>query len=129
MRKAYQFAYSLVIEYQYNFSISINDIPEMEKENFAAILLEEDDRDAYFLNEDKNDNVPCALIRMLNQNSNESQQDFADSVRHKVVNYYEPQMDELLCEALGEYVSEYAEDHGLEIRHHKDNNDIYLVRH
>jgi hypothetical protein len=85
----------------WEYGLSIHNLPESVKQQFAALLFEEDDRDLYSIYENpRYDEVMSYLIVMLKEDTLDSRQDFAQSFKTQMVRYYEKKMASLIEERL-----------------------------
>jgi hypothetical protein len=81
--------------------LNISDLDDHAREEFTAYLLEDDERDLYSIYENKKyDDIVSKLICMLKDDSLDTRNDFAESVRNNMVSYYSSKMQQLIDEQI-----------------------------
>jgi len=126
----YNFAYELAANYHEvtsdGYYTDWRKIPDEDKEAFAGLFIDYDDRDLFSIYEnEKYDDIVSSLLTMLRKGDRDSEEDFTACLKKNLVKYYEKKMEELLTEATADYETEYFESHGCVRRYHKDNGEAY----
>ena len=90
--------------------ISLDDLDDDEIGKMATLFLEYDDRDTTECFADHtsyaiDDDITCALLKMLKNDSAENRQEFANLVRKNTIRKYTPKMQEMLDERANEFYS------------------------
>jgi hypothetical protein len=84
------------------YQLSIKNLDEEELGHLAYLFLEMDDRDTYdcFIDasKDTNDEITCALINLLKENSYDHQQDLSNLIFKRSINRYKPLMQKRIDE-------------------------------
>ncbi len=88
------------------WSLSFNDLTDDEQGELIVLQLEEDDRDTYdcFHQADqyaKDDEITCALIKLLRDNNPDTREDFAEAVRKQSIARYQNKLQELIDDSCG----------------------------
>lgn len=97
--------------------LSFDDLDEDEQGHLVTLMLEYDDRDTTdcFHQADqyaKDDEVTCALIKMLNDNSPDNREDFANIVRKQSIKSYQSKLQEEIDDRCGWVRQEIHESRG-----------------
>lgn len=110
------------------YQLTLNELDDHEKEQFAAHLLENDDRDIFSIYEnEKYDDIVSSLIVMLKKDNLDNRLDFAESIRDNVTKYYEDRMSDLIKERLS--IVEADDYHFIGyIKRERDNGEHYWAR-
>lgn len=100
------------------YFLQVDDLDDDELGNLANLFLEYDDRDTSdcFQEADKyaiDDNITCALLNMLKDNSEEAKQNFSELVRQNTIKRYRNRMQEYINERCGDVESDVMADEGL----------------
>lgn len=116
------------------YYLSIDDLDDDEQGEFAALLLECDDRDTTdcFHEDDKyavDDNITCALFNLLKNDSKDNREDLATLIRNNTIKIYAKRMESLLDEHCNDIFVSEMNDAGYSAYHHNDNDEIYWSRH
>jgi len=128
--ESYKYAYELAANYHEKtkdgYYTDWRKIPDEDKEAFAGLLIDRDDRDLFSIYENKNyDDIVCSLLSMLSKGTRDAEEDFTLCLKKNLVSYYEDQMIELLDEATVDLETEEYESHGIVRMQHKDNGESY----
>lgn len=96
------------------YQLSFDDLDEDEQAQLVVLQLEEDDRDSTDCFHDasqyaKDDNVTCALIKMLRNITPDTQEDFAQEVIRNSIKSYRNRLGELIEDRCG-WVTQYFHD-------------------
>jgi hypothetical protein len=133
----YRFASELVSNYAVKkfdlYYLNISDLPENDLGHLASMFLDLDDRETQGLyqEDDKdclNDNITCSLIKLLQKNTSDNQEDFSTLVRNNVIKIYHEKMQTLIDEICYSVIEEKMIDAGLYKQHDKNNGEIYWSR-
>lgn len=115
------------------YYLSIDNLDDDELGQLAYLLLECDDRDTTecFYEADQfsiDDNITCALLNLLKEDSDENREELASLIRHNTIKKYSKRIESLLDEHCNDmYVSE-MNDAGYSAYHHNDNDELYWSR-
>lgn len=99
------------------YELSLDDLDEEEKAQLVVLCLEEDDRDSTDCFHDasqyaKDDNVTCALIKMLKNINPETQEDFANEVIRNSIKSYSHRLAELIEDRCGWVTKDFHDSRG-----------------
>jgi hypothetical protein len=101
------------------YELSFNDLDEDEQAQLVVLCLEEDDRDATDCFHDasqyaKDDNVTCALIKMLKNITLDNQEDFAQAVLKNSIRNYSSRLNELFEDRCGWVTKNFHDSKGFD---------------
>ncbi len=101
------------------YHLDFDDLDEDEQATLVMLQLEDDDRDTsecfYDASEfPKNDNVTCALIKMLRNINPETQEDFAAAVLKNSIKSYRKRLSELLEDRCGWVTKDFHDSKGFD---------------
>ncbi len=87
----------------YEYTLSIDTVPEDEQAEFARLYIEVYGRETtecvHGGDLSKESNYTCALLNMLKNDCKETRELFAEVTKKNIINYYKECMDELLVES------------------------------
>jgi hypothetical protein len=97
--------------------LSFDDLDEDEQGQLVTLMLEYDDRDTSecFHQPDqyaKDDEITCSLIKMLNDNSPDNREDFANLVRKQSIKCYQSKLQEEIDDRCGWVRQEIQDSRG-----------------
>ena len=111
------------------YELSVNDLLDHDLYLFAMHLLEHHDRDLYSIYENEQyDDIVKSLFDLLKSGDVDSKIEFADKIRHNIVEYYKPKMQKMIDNAIG-WVEQ--EDYLISVVDkviHKDNGEIEWIK-
>jgi hypothetical protein len=116
------------------YYLSLDNLDDDEQGQLAVLLLEVDDRDTTdcFHEDDKytiDDNITCALLNLLKNDSTDNREDLATLIRNNTIKKYSKRMESLLDEHCNDMFVSEMNDAGYSAYHHNDNDEIYWSRH
>lgn len=88
--------------------LSVNMLPEDEKNELVRLYIESQDREieyaCYGEDESINSSFLCSLLDMLKNNNFKNRENFAETTRKNLINYYKKQLNDLLDTACETYM-------------------------
>lgn len=101
------------------FYLDFDELDQDEQAHLVMLQLEDDDRDTSECFHDaseyaKNDNVTCALIKMLKNINPETQEDFATAVLNNTIKRYRKHLSELMEDRCGWVTKDFHDSKGFD---------------
>lgn len=113
-KNLYQFCQCLVSVHNQNYDprleLDIDMLSDEEQNKLALLYIESLEREiewaCYGEDESINSSFLCALLAMLQNNTDETRENFAEITRKNVLIYYKKSLDEMLSNAMGIYLND-----------------------
>lgn len=102
-----------------SYLLTFDDLDEDEQGELVTLALEADDRDTYecFHQADKyakDDDISCALVKLLKSNTPDNREYFAEEVRKQSINRYRNYLENLIDERCGWVTYDYQQSKGFD---------------
>lgn len=116
------------------YFLTVDDLDTDEQGELAALFLDYYDRDTSecFYEADQyaiNDNITCALLKMLQNDTPDNREDFANLVRNNTIKRFRKNMEEMIDERCSALFADEMSEAGLHAHYHADNGERYWSRH
>jgi len=109
------------------YYLNLFSIPEYAQDELSRLYIEHNDREinecVYGDDFTINNNYTCALLAMLQDNCQETRDNFADVVRKNILIYFEESLQLLLNEACENYLHKMNNEQGLYAYQDMENGD------
>lgn len=129
------YAYDLISQYAKwdgdSYYINWNRIPEDEREELIAIMVELDGDEFSIINQNDSkyrDDIMTNMVKMIKSGDMDAKLDFAECVKKAAFHYYEQHAIDYLDEIAGEYTHDTLADNGLCLRQDRDHGDFVVCR-
>ena len=114
------------------FNLSLSNLPESEQNELVRLYLEENDRDlseCIYGNDFSIENdYTCALLKMLQNDSQENRDNFAGITRKNIITYYMKTLQDTLDDACHLYQCNMQEEAGFYAQQCRESGDVYWSR-
>jgi len=115
-----------------NYDLDLKDLSEYDQNELARLYIESNEREIseciYGSDFSINNEFTCALLAMLQDDSEENRANFAEVTRKNVLTYYKYALQELLNNTCHYYLHEMMNEQGLYARHDMEHGDIIWTR-
>ncbi|WP_045099304.1 hypothetical protein [Legionella micdadei] len=120
-------------KYRYDqYELSLSDLPESSLNELARLYIEHTNREVNeCINGDDfsiNNDFTCALLAMLQDDSQENRERFAEVTRKNILTYYKESLQKVLDEACQFYLNNMMNEQGLYARYDLENGDLIWSR-
>ena len=114
--------------FQYGYELNLTDLAEYEQNELARLYIEWNGREigeCLFGKDFSIDNpFNCALLAMLQNDSHETREQFAQITRKNVLKYYEEALQKILDESCNNYLHNVMNEQGYFARRDLEHGDI-----
>lgn len=109
--------------------LSYSDLDEDSQNEIVAKFIDYDDRDLFSVYEnEKYDDIVCAMLSMLKKNTVESEQDFSACLKKNLRSYYANRAQELIDERCGDIDADELSSHGYYRTYDRNHGDLVVRR-
>lgn len=114
------------------YELALSDIPESSQNELARLYIESTNREVgecvYGDDFSINNEFTCALLAMLQDDTQENRERFAEATRKNVLTYYKESLQKVLDEACESYFNNMMNEQGLYSYYDRDNGDVVWGR-
>ncbi|HHF7350861.1 TPA: hypothetical protein ACPSKZ_000711 [Legionella anisa] len=111
------------------YELNLHDLPSDEQNELARLYIESTDRDTaecvYGNDFSPNNEYTCALLAMLQNDSQENREKFAEVTRKNIIIYYEKSLQNLLDEACHNYLHSINNEQGYYAHRDMEHGDFH----
>ena len=81
--------------------LDIDKIDDSDLQHFAALLIEEDNRDLTSITDNTNyDTIVSSILKLLLKDNHDNRADVIENLQKHIVNFYRPEMEKLIAECV-----------------------------
>jgi hypothetical protein len=132
----YHFTQELVNQYAKfindQFDLSLDMLSEDDQNELLRLYIESENREienaCYGDDESINSNFICSMLAMLQNNSTESRENFAETTRKNLLAYYSKSLERILDDACNEYLHNSMNEDGFYAHRENEEGDIAWKR-
>jgi hypothetical protein len=110
------------------YLLSLHDLPESEQKELTRLYMESTDRETgecvHGNDFSINNEYTCALLFMLQDDSQENRNKFAEVTRKNIISYYKLSLQEILDSACSQYLQNMMNEQGFYSYRDQEHGDI-----